>query len=128
MANTTGLNKRIALSFTCVTNGNNQASIQVNLNEAAVGNNFEDNTQTAGTASWTAVGLGNLSSVDVIALVNLDLSNYVQVAVDNSGAHIIARLQPYPGAPAFLPLDPTTTLYFKANTASCFVQVTAAEP
>lgn len=78
-----------------------------------------------GTTSETIV-FGDISSPFCVALVNLDPTNYVDVARDSGMTNHITRL--YPGTTSGMPcvFYPTTsTIYLKANTAACKVKMQA---
>lgn len=82
-------------------------------------------TQDA-TTSATAITITPVAAATavVLKLQNLDITNYVDVAVDASVATPFARMKPG-GIPVIVPFYPSVTYYFKANTATCKVAVTA---
>jgi hypothetical protein len=117
--------KRTALQFN-LTRGLQTFQIQVNLAEDLAGSNLSGSLQSVGTAGWVALNLGTVAAADLLCVVNTDAAHYVQLATDNAGAKIFAKLTP--GRAAFFPPDPTVTIYAKANTAACLVQVLACDP
>ena len=116
--------KRTVLQFN-LTKGGQTLQCQVNLAENLTGNNIVGLQQSIGTAAWTALDLGTVTTADLLAVVNTDVTNYVQLSIDNAGAKIFGKLTP--GRAAFLPPDPTATIYAKAHTAACQVQVMACD-
>ena len=79
-------------------------------------------TQAVGTSEET-ITMGDLAP-GVVELYNLDGTNYVQVGF-STGVYG-ARLYPTgSGIPMRFQLEPSGTIYVKANTAGCNVQVTA---
>lgn len=81
--------------------------------------------QSVGTGSWVALDVGNCSPADMIAVINNDGTNYVQLATANDGTKIFARIGA--GRFALFPQDSGVTIYVKANTATCSVVVAACE-
>lgn len=77
---------------------------------------------TVGTVE-ESVAFGELSTVGWVFIENLDDTNYVQWGFA-SGVYG-GRLEA--GEPALFRLEPSTTLYLKANTADCKVNVYALE-
>jgi hypothetical protein len=91
----------------------------------AAGDKAVFQTQDITTASWQAINFGLLATTDIVVLVNTDASNYVQLALDNAGVNIFARLRAGQVLP--IPMDPgVTALYAKANTATCVLEVLAS--
>lgn len=105
--------------------GTQTLQAQVNLAENLAGSNLSGSQQSVGTA-WAALPLGTVATADLLLVINTDPTNYVQLATDNAGAKVFARLSP--NRAAFIPPDPAVTIYAKANTAACLVQVLACDP
>jgi hypothetical protein len=80
---------------------------------------------TAST-SWPAVKNCAFTSESLIAIQNLDATNYVQVALDDDDTEIFARILPL-GSPLLLPVLDSAVYYIKANSAACDVAVWATE-
>lgn len=116
--------KQTSINFSVTKNGLRVADV-LSLNEDLSGTDFQGQSYTV-TTSWTAVPLGALASFDLVFIKNTDSTNYVQLAIDNASAKIFAKLTA--GRGAFIPLDPSATLYWRANTASCVCNLTATEP
>jgi hypothetical protein len=78
---------------------------------------------TVASSAWQAITLGSITgTAGMIAIQNLDASNFIQVALDNAGAQVFARILPSLGA-MFPPQ--TNTMYWKADTAPCNAKVAA---
>lgn len=77
----------------------------------------------------TAVALTGLTTPKVAIIWNLDPTNYVQLAFATARFGEGCKLFPTgTGLPNILTLEPTvTTLYLKANTAACKVQIIVLE-
>ena len=71
---------------------------------------------------WTlATGIGNAG---VMVIKNTDATNYVQVGF----ATTVYALRIKPGHAALLPLEPATaSIFLKANTAACVVEILVSE-
>jgi hypothetical protein len=117
--------KRTSLNFSIVKDGQT-SGLSLSLNENLAGDNYEAGTQSVGTGAWEAVSLGDCSSADLMAIKNNDDTNYVQLATANDGTKIFAKLTP--GRVCFVPVDPTATIYAKANTAAVEIQKVIVEP
>jgi len=116
--------KRVSISFSVLKNG---LEARVNWSKTAdlSGQNYQATVQNIPT-SWTALTFdAGLGSVERLALVNTDSTNFVEIALanDNSGkfAKILAGEAIY-----FMPS--TSTLYAKADTAAIELQKVACEP
>lgn len=116
--------KRLTLKF-AVNKGGLDPVFEANLSEDFAGKNYQAYVKTV-TTSWTAIDVSMLGSVDLLGIRNTDATNYIQIALDNAGAKIFGKLTP--GRGMWLPGEPTATYYFKANSASCDVEVIACEP
>ena len=116
--------KRTSLNFSVALGGQTVQQI-VQLSEDLVGSKLGGVRQTLATGGWTALNLGAVATADLLCVVNDDAANFVQLAIDNAGAKIFAKLTP--GRCAFFPPDPTATIYGKPDTANCVVKVTAVE-
>ena len=83
---------------------------------------FVYDTQSAATSS-TAVYLGSIVAVRKLMIVNLDTTNYVNVAFDNANT-TPQKLLPASGTNYdYVVLNPTTGIWVKANTAPCQILV-----
>lgn len=81
------------------------------------------NSQEIGT-SWEALDYGDISGTPrLIAVKNIDTTNYIDIATDNGGVNAVGRLN----AGDFMILPIPGTLYFQAHTAACELVVWAAE-
>lgn len=100
--------------------------LSASLSEVAAGNNSVSQKQLIATGGWAALNIGLCASADIIAAVNEDLTNYIQVASDNAGAKIFGRLTP--GRGILLPVEPGVTIYAKANAGACWIVLSTAEP
>ena len=114
--------KRTVLQFT-LSNGAQTLQLQKTLTEDLVGSAINGNQQSVGT-SWAALDLGTVATADLLCVVNTDATNFVQLATDNAGAKLFSKLTA--GRMAFFPPDPSVTIYAKADTAACVVQVQAS--
>lgn len=112
----------VAVSITCTKNGATVTGTASNTITMA-GEQFISNVQAVGTSNEALV-VGDVSTVGWVFCKNLDATNYVEVSLDNAQADIIATLLPGEAA-LFKP--GTTTLYAKANTAGCNLQVVLIE-
>jgi hypothetical protein len=108
-----------------VSKNNLTVSDQLSLSETIAGTDYYAKSWTV-TTSWVAIPLDALASFDLIFIKNTDATNYVQIATANDNSHIFAKLTS--GRGTFIPVDPSATLYWRANTASCVCNVTATEP
>lgn len=115
--------KRTALTFS-VSKNNLTVSDSLSLTEDLSGSDYYAKSWTV-TTSWTAIPLDALASFDLLMIKNNDTTNYVQIATANDGTGIFAKLTA--GRGMFLPPN-TSTLYWRANTASCVCNVVATEP
>ena len=116
--------KTTSVSFV-VSKNNLTAQDSVSLSETLAGSKYYAKPLTV-TTSWTAIPLDVLGSFDLLLIKNTDATNYVQIATANTGSQIFAKLTP--GRASFICPDPSATLYWKANSASCICNVTAVEP
>ena len=70
------------------------------------------------------LNLGELATIGMLLVYNLDTTNYVELALDSGMSNKIARITPG----AFALFRPTVaTIYAAANTAACQVMVCAVE-
>lgn len=117
--------------------------IQTTLNVAVVNGNFRQTfapgtiqiTQAAQGAHSPIVSVGtseedlttgDVGTLGVLCLRNLDTTNYVQWGPKSGGAMVaIGRIKA--GEVAFLRLEPGITIRWIANTAACKVQVMLLE-
>jgi hypothetical protein len=116
--------KRLTLKF-AINKGGLDPVLEATRTEDFTGKNYQAYVKTV-TTSWTAIDVSMLGSVDLIAIRNTDATNFIQVALDNAGAKIFAKITA--GRGMFLCGESTATYYYKADTASCDVEVLACEP
>lgn len=77
------------------------------------------------TTSATAMNMGTVTGAPAAVLVkNLDPTNYVEVDSANSFDKFPQKIRPGCGIILF---PETATMYLKANTASCLVEIAMAE-
>jgi hypothetical protein len=81
-------------------------------------------TQHIGIAAETINFADITGQPGAVLLVNLDPTNFIEVAHEVGMTNKICKL--LPGVPCFLPLPPAT-LYAKADTATCDLLVAAVE-
>lgn len=116
--------KQTSVNFS-VTKNNLRVADSLSLSETISGTDYYAKAWTV-TTSWTAIPLDALASFDLIMIKNTDATNYVQIATANTGSQIFAKLTA--GRGIFICPDPSATLYWRANSASCVCNVTATEP
>ena len=106
------------------TNGNlifNESTPQLTFDQAVVGGPIPG-MKEIGTSEETEA-FSELTTLGWVTMRNLDPTNYVEVGF-STGVYGI-RLEP--GEPATFRLNPGTTLYLRANTAACRVNIYALE-
>lgn len=81
------------------------------------------NVQAVGT-TYEALALGDISSLGALLITNDDATNYVEVDSSSSFTSFPQKIRP---GKSVLLAPQTTTLYVKANTASCNITVTAVQ-
>lgn len=120
--------KRLSLSFAVIKNGLNH-SMTASINGDLSGDNQVSTVQSIGT-SWEALTLTDLASTELIAIRNLDATNFVEVAVEAAGANKFAKLgiSTSPTSVCYFAPAGGVTIYAKADTGACNVQVVAVEP
>lgn len=116
--------KQTSISFR-VAKGGLAVSDSVALVEDLSGTDFYAKPVTV-TTSWAAVSVEELASVDLLFVKNTDATNYVQLATANDNSGIFARLTA--GRGCFFPVNSGSTIYARANTASCVCNFVAVEP
>jgi hypothetical protein len=116
--------KSTSISFS-ITKNNLRGGDVLSLTENLTGSNYYGKPVTV-TTSWTAVPLDLLGSFDLLMVKNTDATNYVELATANDGTHKFAKLTP--GRAVFFPPNSASTIYWKANVASCVCNVVATEP
>lgn len=103
--------------------GGASVSVTGSINPTMAGDQMIQNVQIIGTSSEALV-LGDVTTIGFLLVKNLDSTNYVEVdsatTFDNWPQKILA-------GEAILLKPQTATLYGKANTAACNVQITAIE-
>ena len=87
------------------------------------GNGFYHNVSSIGTSEESIATFGDVASEGIVYIRNLDATNYVQIgfATGVYGMRLAA------GHIAQFTAEPGLTVYFKANTAACNVEVFVAE-
>ncbi len=83
------------------------------------GTNYARQTVSVGTSAFVALDVGGIAAAGFIFIQNNDLTNYVELAADDSSAAACVKL--LPGEFAIFRCD-TSTLSAKANTAACVVE------
>lgn len=120
MANEITANIRVQLSNGTLIKDFNPGRIQPNQTTKGA---FDVVKSVATTE--TTVALSTITTPRVCVLYNLDATNYVEVGTTTTDYPI--RLYPA-SMPSVLELNTTkTTLYLKANTAACLVQIMVLE-
>lgn len=84
-----------------------------------------DRTHTIGTTEESIASFGDLTSPQLVILLNTSTSNFVDVGVATTVYPF--QLPVYPGPPLIYPYGASHTLFLKADTASCDVRVFALE-
>lgn len=115
--------KRTTVSFSVI-DGVSQVSVAGSLNEDITGSNMLGGVFSA-TTSWTAIPVTGLTSVDIMAIKNLDETNYFEVCGESAGAEWTLRVDPGRFLYLTIPSDP---LYIRANTAACDYSLAVVEP
>lgn len=100
------------------------ASDAISLSEDLSGADYYCETVLVPT-TWTAISLNNLASLDILMIHNTDDTNYIELASDAAGAHKFSKVA---AGRANLISPSGNTIYAKANTAACLINVTATEP
>lgn len=96
-----------------------------NCTLSMAGSQMVQQTQSIGTSVWVAVDVGNLAGVAAkLMIVNLDSTNYVQLAGDDAGAQLQDKIK---AGLDFVLRSPVGTIYAKANTAACLIAVVAVD-
>ncbi|SRR5258705_5856776 len=91
------------------------------------GTKAASNQLSISTSGWTAITLIDTgTNCGYMFLKNIDSTNFVQLALDNAGAQIFAKIRA--NEFCLLPLkDSTTQIWAQANTAAVSVIVVAAQ-
>lgn len=116
--------KTTSINFS-VQKNNLRVNDSLSLIETLAGTDYYAKSWTV-TTSWTAIPLDALASFDLLMIKNTDATNYVELATANDGTHKFSKLTP--GRATFISDPSASTLYWKANAASCVCNVTATEP
>lgn len=107
--------------------GGTTVSGAVSLTETLTGEGLWANTQTIGESAWEALSFpSDLTAEGMTYLYakNNDPDNFVQVALDNAGAHIFGKLKA--GQPMLIPVyDGAPVYYAKADTADVDLKMVA---
>lgn len=119
MANEININVNVSL-----TKGNLTRRVDTRKTIDQTGNGVYHNTVSVGTAEESIATFGDITTEGVIYLRNLDTTNYVQWGFSTGvyGGRISAGMVAGP-----FQAEPGLTLYLKANTAACLVEVFVAE-
>lgn len=120
--------KRLSLSFAVVKDGVTAQLAKTTTGDLS-GDQLSATVQSIGT-SWEAIVVTDLASVELIAISNLDATNFVEVAVESAGTNKFAKLTAAgtPKSTLYVPAASGVTFYAKADTAPCSIQVLAVEP
>lgn len=110
------------INFTVAKNGAT-AQVAVGILASMSGNAFINNIQAVGTSN-EALLVGDVTGGGFVFCRNLDATNYVEISLDNAQSQVVGKLL----AGEWILFKPETdTLYAKANTAPCNVQVLACD-
>src|SRR4051812_503069 len=82
------------------------------------------NVQIVGTSA-EALAMNDVATLGLLFVRNMDATNFVQLALDSGMTNKFAKLKP--GEFCLVPVDPSATIYAKADTAACNLQVVAVE-
>lgn len=118
----------MAQNLTCAafisnaTRGTFSGSRGFNVTTAGDGADYEAKSIGTGEVEWTlASGIGNAG---VMVIKNTDATNYVQVGFATG----VYALRIKAGQSALLPLEPATaSIFLKADTAACVVEILVSE-
>jgi hypothetical protein len=116
--------KQSSINFS-ITKNNLRVSDTLSLSEDLSGTDYYGKSWVV-TTSWTAIPLDALASFNLLFVKNTDATNYVELATANDGTHKFSKITP--GRGCFISDPSASTLYWKANAASCVCNVTATEP
>jgi len=114
----------VSISISAQKNGAGM-SATVSSTADMTGNKLIGNVQSIGTTA-EALNVGDMATIGQLFVKNLDATNFVEIGTDSTvttGA--FAKL--LPGEGMYIPARRAGPYYAKANTASCDVQVGAAE-
>ena len=114
---------RIAVNVS-LTKGNLSRTVRHNKTIDQSGAGLYHNTVSVGTTEESISTFGDVSTEGLICLRNLDATNYVQWGFSTTVYG--GRMAPGMVAGPFQ-AEPGLTLYLKANTAACLVEVFVAE-
>jgi hypothetical protein len=93
-------------------------------NITMTGSEMIQSTQVIGTTS-EVINLGEIASAPAMLLVqNLDVTNYVEIGGDSGLTVFKLKI---PASKSILISPTSATIYAKANTASCRIQIVAAD-
>lgn len=113
----------LSASLTVTTTGGTSAISYPVTTVTASGGDMVRTTQSIGTSA-EAIVLGDLATAAVLAVYNTDATNYIEVDSVNTMDKFPQKIP----AGGFILLRPqTTTIYAKANTAACVVEILACE-
>lgn len=91
-----------------------------------VGSNFTCETQSIATGSWQAIDIGSsIGTLGYLCIRNLDSTNFVQIATDNAGTKICAKIKP--GKGVYIAVASGLTYYAEADTAAVIIEFLAIE-
>lgn len=120
MAKTISFNGRLAITGDGVS-----FSLDKSVSATQAGADSTAETQSIGTSAEAIDLASDMSGLGYVMLVNLDATNYIEIALDsNVSTQIFARLRA--GEFCIVPVA-TFTLYAKANTGSCVLAKLAIE-
>lgn len=113
---------QVSLTISVEKNGAS-ARGNISLSIDQTGDQFISNVQIIGTSN-EALTLSDVSTIGWVYVKNLDAANYVEVFLDSGNTQLVSKLL---AGEATLFKPGTTSIYARANTAACNIQVLAAE-
>lgn len=116
------ITSQVGISFNA-TDGTVQFSPAFNFLTTASGSAMVAQPQTA-TTNWQTVNIGLAATADLMLIKNNDASNAVYLAT--TGTNVFGKLSA--GRFAFIPVDPSATIYVKATNASVSIAVFVTNP
>ncbi len=101
-------------------------SMSFTLTFDQIGSNYTMETQTIGFGAGEALDVGgDIGTIGFLLIQNLDITNYVEFALDSGMTNKIAKL--LPGEGGMLPLPAGSTVYAKANVGAVQIAFLAIE-
>src|SRR5213076_3077359 len=106
-----------------ITGSNGSASLPGSDTIDQTGTHFLENTQDCTAGSWEAILLGDIATLGYLSVINLDATNYVEIATANDGTAIFAKI--LAGKSSLIPVQPSATYYVRAHTAQVTIRYLA---